>query len=49
MKLGSRQSALRAMGAALVCLLGVGLVRGQAGPGQRPQIAEEVYIHVQLL
>jgi photosynthetic reaction center cytochrome c subunit len=49
MKLGSRQSTLSAMGALLVCLLGVRLARGQAGPAQRPQMAEEVFKNVQVL
>ena len=49
MKLGSRQSTLAAAGTVLVCLLSVPLARGQAGPEQRPQMAEDVFKNVQVL
>jgi hypothetical protein len=49
MKLGSGQSTLTAMGTMLVCLLGVRLARGQAGPEPRPKMAEEVFKNVQVL
>jgi hypothetical protein len=38
-----------AMGAAIVCLLAVRLASGQAGPAQRPPMAEEVFKNVQVL
>ena len=49
MKLGWRHSALTATGTMLVCLLCVGLARGQAGPEPRPRMAEEVFKNVQVL
>ena len=49
MELGSTRTILDALGTALVCLLGVTLVHGQAGPEQRPLMAEEVFKNVQVL
>jgi photosynthetic reaction center cytochrome c subunit len=49
MKLGSRRMIGRAMGTAVVCLLGTAWAYGQAGSAQRPQMAEEVFKNVQVL
>ena len=49
MKLGSTEMIRGAMGAAIVCLLAVRLASGQAGPAQRPPMAEEVFKNVQVL
>ncbi len=49
MKFGSRQMILGAMGTVVVCLVGVVLAIGQAGPEAKPQMAEEVFKNVQVL
>jgi photosynthetic reaction center cytochrome c subunit len=49
MKLGLRQAILSAMGTISVCGLSVALARGQAGPDQRPLMADEVFKNVQVL
>jgi photosynthetic reaction center cytochrome c subunit len=49
MKLGSRRTIIVATGTAGARLVGVALAIGQAGPGPRPQMAEEVFKNVQVL
>jgi photosynthetic reaction center cytochrome c subunit len=49
MKLGSRRTILVVTGTAAAWLVGVALAIGQAGPGPRPQMAEEVFKNVQVL
>ncbi len=49
MKSRSRQSFLTAAGTVLICLLGVGIVPGQAQQDQTPQMAEDVFINVPAL
>jgi photosynthetic reaction center cytochrome c subunit len=49
MKPGSRRTILVVTGTAAAWLVGVALAIGQAGPGPRPQMAEEVFKNVQVL
>jgi photosynthetic reaction center cytochrome c subunit len=49
MTLGSRRTILVAAGTAVAWLVGVALAIGQAGPGPRPQMAEEAFKNVQVL
>jgi photosynthetic reaction center cytochrome c subunit len=49
MKLGSRRTILGAIRTTVVCVLGIALARGQAGPEQRPPMAEKVFKNVQVL
>src|SRR5437867_9863937 len=49
MKVGSRGMIPTAVGAAVVYLLAARLASGQAGPAQRPPMAEEVFKNVQVL
>jgi photosynthetic reaction center cytochrome c subunit len=49
MRSGSRRTFLGAAGMTVVWLLGAALAGGQAGPGQKPQMAEEVFKNVQVL
>ena len=49
MKFGCRRVVLRALGTAMVCLLGVAGAGGQAGSDQKPQMAEDVFKNVQVL
>lgn len=44
-----RRLMVGAMATAMMCLLGVAFVAGQAAPAQRPPMAEEVYSNVQVL
>jgi photosynthetic reaction center cytochrome c subunit len=45
----TRRKLLRAMGTALVCLLGIASAIGQDVPAQKPQMAEDVFKNVQVL
>jgi photosynthetic reaction center cytochrome c subunit len=49
MRLGSRRTIVSALGTAVVCLLGIALARGQAGPEEKAPLAEQVFKNVQLL
>ena len=49
MKLGSRRTILGATGTTVVWLVGVALAGSQAGPEQKPPMAEEVFKNVQVL
>lgn len=49
MKLGSRRRFVGAVATALVCLVSAASVRGQAGPAERPRMAEEVFKDVRVL
>jgi photosynthetic reaction center cytochrome c subunit len=49
MKLGWRRTIVGAMGTAVVCLLCVALVSGQAGPEQKPLMSEQAFKNVQVL
>jgi photosynthetic reaction center cytochrome c subunit len=49
MKLGSRRVIVGALAAATACLLGGAFAYGQAGPEQRPLLAEEVFKNIQVL
>jgi photosynthetic reaction center cytochrome c subunit len=49
MKLGSRRTILGITGTTLACLLGIALAGGQAGPDQRPLMAEDVHKNIQVL
>jgi photosynthetic reaction center cytochrome c subunit len=49
MKLGSRRTIQVCTGTGLAWLVGVALAIGQAGPGAKPQMAEEVFKNVQVL
>ncbi|MFY9529091.1 MAG: c-type cytochrome [Candidatus Acidiferrales bacterium] len=49
MKPGSRRTTLGAMATTVVCLLGIALASGQAGPEQKPLMAEDVHKNIQVL
>ena len=49
MKFGRKRAVFCATGAAIVCLLGVASVRGQAGPAEAPLLTDDLYTSVQLL
>ena len=49
MRFGRRRPVFWVTGAAMVCLLGVASVRGQAGPEQAPLMTDDLYESVQLL
>src|SRR5882762_284693 len=50
MKFGLKRKILRAVGPAIMSLLGVALVRGQAGgPEQKPLMAEDAFKNIQVL
>jgi len=49
MTLAWRRSMLMATATFMGCVLGVVAVRGQAGPEQKPQMAEEVFKNIQVL
>ena len=49
MTFGPTRRMLSATGTVVVCLFAVAIARGQAAPGQRPPMAEEVFKNVQIL
>src|SRR6202011_6293731 len=49
MNLGSSRTILVATGTGVLWLMAVAMAIGQAGPGPRPQMAEEVFKNVQVL
>jgi hypothetical protein len=49
MKAGSRRAIVAALATTIVWIVGVALVTGQAGPGQKPLMAEDVFKNVQVL
>src|SRR5438132_6086388 len=49
MTFGPTRRMLSATGTVVVCLFAVAIARGQAAPGQRPPMAEEVFKNIQIL
>ncbi len=49
MTFGWKRAVFWATGAAMVCLLGVASVRGQAGPAEAPLLTDDLYTSVQIL
>lgn len=49
MRFGPRRTLLGAVGTVLVCLLAYASASGQAGPEQKPQLAEEAFKNIQVL